>query len=292
VHGGPFANIAHGCNSVAATKLALHYADVVVTEAGFGFDLGGLKFLDLKCRQTGLWPDALVLVATLRALKMHGGAAVKAAEAPDMAALERGMVNLDHHIGVARGLGLNVVVAINSFANDPAEETAWLQAACAARGVPCAPCTAFADGGAGGEAIAEVVREALTQPTSPPVRLYDVAQPLDEKVLAIARQWGAGSVVWTAEAHKTARWIEKHGFGGLPVCLARVPGSVTDDPSVVGAPKGFEIHLRELRVSAGAGFIVGLTGELMTMPGLPKSPAALRVKVTPDGQIHGLMQGD
>jgi formate--tetrahydrofolate ligase len=292
VHGGPFANIAHGCNSVAATRLALHHADVTITEAGFGFDLGGLKFLDLKCRQASLWPDAVVLVATLRALKMHGGAPVKRAAEPDADALARGMANLDHHIGVARDLGLPVVVVINAFAGDAPAELAWLAAACAERGVACAPCASFTEGGEGALAIADAVQSALRGPKPTPAQLYAADQPIEEKVLAMARRWGAGSVEWLPEARRTADWLARAGFANLPICLARVPGSLTDDPSAVGAPTGFPIHLRELRVSAGAGFIVGLTGEVMTMPGLPKSPSALRMRVLADGSVQGLMQGD
>lgn len=291
VHGGPFANIAHGCNSLLATRMGLHHADVVVTEAGFGLDLGGEKFLDLKCRIGGHWPELVVVVATLRALKMHGGAPVASAGEPNRAALEAGFVNLAHHLDTVARFGLPAVVAINRFGNDPDDELQWLMDACEARGVFAAPCDGFAKGGEGALDLADIVTSTM-RPTSARY-LYELESPIAEKLRAVVRgAWGADDVVFTGSAPKDLAWLDQHGFGHLPVCLARAPGSITGDPARVGRPTGFTIAVREVRLSAGAGFVVGLTGDIMTMPGLPKVPAAARVTIGADGTVRGLMQGE
>jgi formate--tetrahydrofolate ligase len=274
IHGGPFANIAHGCNSLLATRLSLHHADVTVTEAGFGFDLGGLKFLDLKARQGGPWPDALVLVATLRALRMHGGAPVSRAGDPDVDALAKGFANLEHHLDLAASFGLPACVAINVFGGDTEAELRWLEHALAARGVTSARVTAFADGGAGGEALADVVLERLKGPTPQRRTLYDVTQPIPEKLNAIARCWGASGVELTPAATRQAAALATQGLADLPICVARAPSWLSGRAGDVGRPTGFTVEIRELRPSAGAGFIVALAGEISTMPGLPKVPAA------------------
>jgi len=292
VHGGPFANIAHGCSSVLGTRLAMHHADWVVTEAGFGFDLGAEKFLDIKCRSAGIWPSAAVIVATLRALKMHGGAPVASAGAPDAAALARGVENLEKHLETARTLGLSPVVAVNVFGNDPTDELAWLEAWCAERGVRAARCSGFAAGGAGALSLADAVMEAAEKPTSPRFVYADDA-PLAEKVRRIAQTvYGATDVDFAGSVLKQLDRFTRDGFGHLPVCMAKTQYSLSDDAKRLGRPKDFRVTVREVRLSAGAGFVVALLGEMLTMPGLPKEPAAFRVQVHPNGRVTGLMQGD
>jgi len=294
VHGGPFANIAHGCSSVISTRLGLHLADVVVTEAGFGFDLGGEKFLDLKCRSAGLWPDAVVLVATLRALASHGGADPKAPGGADPAALDRGLAHLERQLGSVAAFGLTPVVALNVFPNDTEAGLARVEAWCAERGVATGRSLGFAEGGAGAEALAEVVDGVLAEarPREPRF-LYPPDVPIPEKLAAVARAiYGADGVDFAEPARRSLRRIEREGYGELPVCIAKTHLSLSDNPAGGGMPTGFRVTVRELRLSAGAGFVVALMGDILTMPGLPKEPAALRVEVDSDGTIRGLMQGE
>ena len=296
VHAGPFANIAHGCNSVIATRLGLLTGDYCVTEAGFGFDLGGEKFLDIKCRAMGVWPRALVLVATLRALKMHGGAAVKSSSEPNAAALERGLDHLDKHLETGAFFGLPVVVAINVFPTDTAEEVALVEAAAAKRGVRVARCDGFAQGGEGALDLANAVIDAVdaTDAAPPPARyVYELDDAPREKIAKIARTiYGAKDVAFTPQAEQALKRATEIGGPTLPVCMAKTQLSLSDDPTRPGRPRDFTVTVREVRLSAGAGFVVPLTGEMMTMPGLPREPAALRVKLLPDGKIRGLMQND
>ncbi len=292
VHGGPFANIAHGCSSVLATRMGLAYADVVVTEAGFGFDLGGEKFFDIKCRQTGLWPDLVVLVATCRALKAHGGA--KDFTRRDDAALAAGLANLDHHLDSVKGFGVWAVVAINRFPTDASEELDAVIAHCAARGVKAAASTAFSDGGAGAEELAKVVVAQLDDsPARQPKFTYELTSSYAEKIDAIAQKiYGADGAIIAPAAKKVLDRLESEGTK-LPVCMAKTPLSLSDDPAMNAArPKGFRVTVREARLSAGAGFVVCLLGDVMTMPGLPKEPSAMRVRVEADGTVKGLMQND
>lgn len=296
VHAGPFGNIAHGCSSLLATRLALGLSDYVVTEAGFGFDLGGEKFLDIKCRLAGIWPRAVVLVATLRALKMHGGAPVKSAGEPNPAALERGVAHIEKHLETAAFFGLPVVVTLNVFPNDTADELAFVKSAIAQRGAPCIRCDGFARGGEGALELADAVASAVdaTDAAPPTPRyVYDLADPLREKVRKVATVvYGAKRVAFTAQADKDIKRIGELGHGELPICMAKTQLSLTDDPTQTGRPRDFTITVREVRLSAGAGFVVPLTGEMMTMPGLPREPAALKVKLLPNGRIRGLMQND
>ncbi|HVK71534.1 MAG TPA: formate--tetrahydrofolate ligase [Polyangium sp.] len=296
VHAGPFANIAHGCSSVLATRLGLLSGDYVITEAGFGFDLGGEKFLDIKCRTIGVFPRVLVLVATLRALKMHGGAPVKRAAEPDPRALELGLTHLDKHLDSAAFFGLPVVVSINVFPNDTQEELALVEAAMQRRGVRAVRCEGFMRGGEGALDLAEAVASAADATDSAPPAprfVYDLGEPLRDKITKIARTvYGAEGVTFTAAAERDARRIEELGHGGVPVCMAKTQLSLSDDPALVGRPTNFQVTVREIRLSAGAGFAVALTGDMMTMPGLPREPSALRVKLLPTGKIRGLMQND
>lgn len=288
IHGGPFANIAHGCNSMLATKTALHLADYVVTEAGFGADLGAEKFLDIKCRFGNLKPAAAVLVATLRALKMHGGKPKNELTESDPEAVRRGLPNLLRHLENLKKFGLPVVVALNKFPTDTAEELAVVEAACAEAGTPVAESEVFVKGGAGGVALAEKVLDAI-ETGSHYKPLYDTALSLKEKIETIAREiYGAGKISFDPAAEKALRHIEAMGYGNLPVCMAKTQMSFTDDPSRMGAPTGFTLHVREAKISAGAGFVVVLNGKIMTMPGLPKRPAAENIDVDEDGNISGL----
>jgi formate--tetrahydrofolate ligase len=296
VHAGPFGNIAHGCNSVLATRLGTLLGDYVVTEAGFGFDLGGEKFLDIKCRAMGVFPRMLVLVATLRALKMHGGAAVKVAGEPNAQALERGLTHLEKHLETAAFFGLPALVAVNAFPNDTQEELALVEKTLEKQGVRVVRCEGFARGGEGALDLAAAVAEIAdgTDAAPPPAKfVYELADPIKEKVQKVARTvYGAKDVAFTSAAEKDIKRIESMGYGELPVCMAKTQMSLTDDPTIPGRPTGFTVTVREVRLSAGAGFAVALTGEMMTMPGLPREPAALRVKLLPDGRIRGLMQND
>jgi len=296
VHCGPFGNIAHGCNSVLATRLAMQTGDYAITEAGFGFDLGGEKFLDIKCRQMGVWPRVLVLVATLRALKMHGGAPVKSAGDPDPVRLEAGVAHLEKHLETARFYGLAPVVAINVFPNDRPDELAIVEKAAARLGARFARSEGFSKGGEGALELARVVSEAAdATDASPPVARYsyELGESPEAKIEKVAKVvYGADGVVFNTKAQADLKRVRDLGASELPVCMAKTQLSLTDDPTVFGRPKGFTISVREVRVSAGAGFLVPLTGDMMTMPGLPKAPAAWNVRLLPDGTIKGLMQND
>ena len=295
VHGGPFANIAHGCSSVLSTKVALHHADIVVTEGGFGFDLGAEKFLDIKCRAAGVWPDAAVIVATLRALKFHGGVEPKSAGAPNSEALAKGLANLERHLETARFFGLRTVVAINAFDNDTDEELALVRERAAALGAEVALSRVFTKGGEGGMELAEAVARVLdAHPEKATPRFaYELSASYPEKMEAIARNvYGADGVDIESSAREALARFEADGYGGLPVCMAKTQLSVSDDPKKQGRPTGFRVTVREARLSAGAGFVVALLGDVMTMPGLPKVPAARNVRIEPDGTIRGLMQND
>ena len=289
VHGGPFANIAHGCNSVEATTTAMRLADYVVTEAGFGADLGAEKFLDIKCRATGLAPSAVVLVATVRALKYNGGVAKDALTEENLEALEAGMPNLLRHVSNIKGVwGLPVVVAINAFPTDTPAELALVEQRCNELGVNVALSEVWAKGGEGGRALAEEVLRLCDEPSDFHFA-YELDEPLAKKVEDIAtRVYHADGVDFAPKAARMLRQLEEQGFGGLPVCMAKTQYSFSDDPKRLGAPEGFHITVRDLRVSAGAGFVVALTGDIMTMPGLPRVPAAEKIDVTPDGRITGL----
>ena len=288
IHGGPFANIAHGCNSVLATRTALHLADYVVTEAGFGADLGAEKFLDIKCRFAGLKPDAAVLVATIRALKMNGGKAKNELTESDPEAVKRGLPNLLRHMHNLKKYGLPIVVALNMFPSDTEEEKKVAFEACKEAGVPVAESTVFADGGEGGLDLGEKVLAAIDQGSNYKP-LYDLDLSLKEKIETIAKEiYGADGVAFDGAAAKELAHIEEMGYGKMPVCIAKTPVSFSDDPSKLGAPSGFTLHVREVKVSAGAGFVVALTGKIMTMPGLPRRPAAERIDVDDEGNITGL----
>ncbi|MCH3959266.1 MAG: formate--tetrahydrofolate ligase [Selenomonas sp.] len=288
IHGGPFANIAHGCNSVMATKFALKFADYVVTEAGFGADLGAEKFLDIKCRFAGIHPDAVVIVATVRALKMHGGLDKKELDHVDMAALEKGLANLTKHIENIQKFGLPAVVAVNAFPTDTKEELDFVEQKCNELGAEVALSEVWAKGGEGGLKLAEKVDEAFRKPNHFRF-MYETEQSVPEKIGAVAREiYGADGVDFTAAAKKQLKEIEELGFDKMPVCMAKTQYSLSDDAAKLGRPTGFRITVRELRVSAGAGFIVALTGNILTMPGLPKHPAAENMDIDKDGRIVGL----
>ena len=289
VHGGPFANIAHGCNSVEATKTALRLADYVITEAGFGADLGAEKFLDIKCRKSGLFPNAVVLVATVRALKYNGGVPKAELGSENLAALEAGLPNLLRHVDNLKGIyGLPVVVAINAFPTDTASELELIEKACKAHGVDVALSEVWAKGGKGGQSLAEAVLR-LCERSPEPKYAYDLGESLEQKMASIATKiYHAEGVDLTPAAAKQIQQLEGLGFGELPVCMAKTQYSFSDDPSRLGAPEHFRITVREVRVSAGAGFVVCLTGNIMTMPGLPKKPAAENIDVREDGRIVGL----
>ena len=288
VHGGPFANIAHGCNSVLATKLSLSLADYTITEAGFGADLGAEKFLDIKCRYAGIAPSACVLVATVRALKSHGGVAKADLNQPNLEAVKAGASNLIRHIdNLKNGFGLPVVVAINAFPTDTAEEQAYVEQVCAEQGVPCVLSEVFAKGGEGGKALAEKVLEILED--RPIQYTYPLEMPLKDKINAIATKiYRADGVNYSAAASKTLAELTEMGYGNLPVCIAKTQYSFSDNAKLTGAPTGFTMEVREVRLAAGAGFVVVICGNIMTMPGLPKKPAAVNIDVDADGKITGL----
>ncbi len=288
IHGGPFANIAHGCNSVMATRFALKFADYTITEAGFGADLGAEKFLDIKCRFAGLKPDAVVIVATVRALKMHGGLDKKELAKIDMEALEKGLANLTKHIENIHKFGLPAVVAINAFPTDTKEELDFVEAKCKALGADVALSEVWAKGGAGGIELAEKV-EAAMQKNNNFHFMYDVNQSIPEKITTIAKEiYGADGVNFTKAAQKQLKEIEDLGYDKMPICMAKTQYSFSDDATKLGRPTGFTITVRELRLSAGAGFIVALTGNVLTMPGLPKHPAAENMDIDNNGKITGL----
>ena len=289
IHGGPFANIAHGCNSVMATRMAMRLADYAVTEAGFGADLGAEKFLDIKCRLAELTPSAVVVVATVRALKNHGGVPKAELNTENLEALERGLPNLLQHVeNITQVFGLPCVVAINAFPTDTPAELQLVEERCRALGVRVALSEVWAKGGAGGEALAQEVIRLCEQPNHFQFA-YDTAESIEEKLNDIARKiYHADGAVLTPAARKQARELEDLGFGGLPVCMAKTQYSFSDDATLLGAPKGFTITVRNLKVSAGAGFLVALTGDIMTMPGLPKVPSAEKIDVDETGRITGL----
>ena len=291
VHGGPFANIAHGCNSVTATRMALRLADYAVTEAGFGADLGAEKFLDIKCRLAGLRPDAVVIVATVRALKHHGGAAKADLNTENPEALERGLPNLLHHVNTIRNtFHLPCVVAVNAFPTDTAAELQLVETRCRELGVNAVRSEVWAKGGAGGTALAEEVVRLCDGPRQEAFTFaYPDSASLTDKLNAIVqRVYGGAQAVLTPAAGQQAQQLERLGFGSLPVCMAKTQYSLSDDPALLGAPKDFTVTVRNLKVSAGAGFLVALTGDIMTMPGLPRVPAAEQIDVDEDGRITGL----
>ncbi|MBO7338735.1 MAG: formate--tetrahydrofolate ligase [Lachnospiraceae bacterium] len=289
VHGGPFANIAHGCNSVRATKAALKMADYVITEAGFGADLGAEKFFDVKCRMTGLKPDAVVLVATIRALKYNGGVPKAELSAENMDALKKGIVNLEKHIENLQKYDVPVVVTLNSFVTDTEAETAYVKEFCESRSCEFALSEVWAKGGEGGIALAEKVLKTLGEKESHFHPLYPDELSLTQKIETIAKEiYGAGSVKYAPAAVKQLKKLEELGFGKMPVCMAKTQYSLSDDPTLLGRPDGFEMNVREAYVSAGAGFVVVLTGAVMTMPGLSKTPAAYNIDVNEEGKITGL----
>jgi len=290
IHGGPFANIAHGCNSVTATKLSLKLADYVVTEAGFGADLGAEKFLDIKCRMADLHPSAVVLVATVRALKSHGGVAKPDLNKPNVEAVRKGAANLERHIdNIKNGFGLPVCVAINAFPTDTPEEMAVIEEVCAKAGVKCALSEVFAKGGEGGKALAETVLSIMPEAPQPIQYTYDLGASLPEKIEAVAKKiYRADGVTYTPAAKKMLDDLAAMGYGELPVCIAKTQYSFSDNAKLTGAPTGFKMNVREVRLSAGAGFVVVICGSIMTMPGLPKHPAAMDINVDAEGRITGL----
>ena len=290
IHGGPFANIAHGCNSVTATKLSLKLADYVVTEAGFGADLGAEKFLDIKCRMADLHPSAVVLVATVRALKSHGGVTKPDLNKPNVEAVRKGAANLERHIdNIKNGFGLPVCVAINAFPTDTPEEMAVIEEVCAKAGVKCALSEVFAKGGEGGKALAETVLSIIPEAPQPIQYTYDLGASLPEKIEAVAKKiYRADGVTYTPAAKKMLDDLAAMGYGELPVCIAKTQYSFSDNAKLTGAPTGFKMNVREVRLSAGAGFVVVICGSIMTMPGLPKHPAAMDIDVDAEGRITGL----
>ena len=289
IHGGPFANIAHGCNSVMATQTGLKLADYTITEAGFGADLGAEKFFDIKCRYAGLKPDATVIVATVRALKMHGGVPKTELQTPNVEAVKKGLVNLEKHIENVKKFGVPCVVAINIFAQDTAEELEAVREHCAKHGVNVALSDVFAKGGEGGIDLAKEVIALADSGESKFAPIYPLDMSLKGKIETIAKEiYGADGVNYTKEAEKALKEFEELGYGNLPICMAKTQYSFSDDPALLGRPSGFKITIRNCRIAAGAGFIVVLTGDVMTMPGLPKVPAAEKIDVTDDGVISGL----
>lgn len=289
IHGGPFANIAHGCNSVMATQTGMKLADYTITEAGFGADLGAEKFFDIKCRYAGLKPDATVIVATVRALKMHGGVPKTELKTPNVEAVKKGLVNLEKHIENVKKFGVPCVVAINIFAQDTAEELEAVREHCAKHGVNVALSDVFAKGGEGGIDLAKEVIALADSGESKFAPIYPLDMSLKGKIETIAKEiYGADGVNYTKEADKALKEFEELGYGNLPICMAKTQYSFSDDPALLGRPSGFKITIRNCRIAAGAGFIVVLTGDVMTMPGLPKVPAAEKIDVTDDGVISGL----
>ncbi len=289
IHGGPFANIAHGCNSVMATKTGMKLADYTITEAGFGADLGAEKFFDIKCRYAGLKPDAAVIVATVRALKMHGGVPKTELTTPNVEAVKAGLVNLEKHIENVKKFGVPCVVAINIFAQDTAEELEAVRAHCAKHGVNVALSDVFAKGGEGGIELAKEVIALADSGKSDFHPIYELDIPLKAKIETIAKEiYGADGVNYSKDAEKSLKEFEALGYGNLPVCMAKTQYSFSDDPTLLGRPSGFTITIKSCRIAAGAGFVVVLTGDVMTMPGLPKVPAAEKIDVSDEGVISGL----
>ena len=289
IHGGPFANIAHGCNSVMATKTCMKLADYTITEAGFGADLGAEKFFDIKCRYAGLKPDAVVIVATVRALKMHGGVPKTELKTPNVEAVKAGLCNLEKHIENVKKFGVPAVVAINIFAQDTAEELEAVREHCAKHGVNVALSDVFAKGGEGGIELAKEVVALAESGKANFKPIYELDMPLKEKIETIAKEiYGADGVNYTKEADKALKEFEALGYGNLPVCMAKTQYSFSDDQTLLGRPSGFTITIKNCRIAAGAGFVVVLTGDIMTMPGLPKVPAAEKIDVSDEGVISGL----
>jgi formate--tetrahydrofolate ligase len=289
VHAGPFANIAHGCNSLIATRTALGVADLVLTEAGFGSDLGAEKFFHIKCRAGGLDPQAAILVASVRALKLNGGAHAKSLAAEDLAALDRGLINLTRHIAILQQFGVPVVVAVNRFPSDSPAELDRVLAHAASQGVRAAVSDVFTHGGAGGEAVANALLEVLAGPAPTWTPLYDVSRPIAEKLETIVqRVYGGAGIALSPKAARSIEWLEANGIGQTPVCIAKTQYSFSADPTLLGAPSGFTVPISDVTPSAGAGFVVALAGDIMTMPGLPANPAATRMRLDTDGRIHGL----
>ena len=289
VHAGPFGNIAHGCNSILATRAALAVGDVVVTEAGFGSDLGAEKFFDIKCRFGGITPEAAVLVATIRALKMNGGAKKTELATEDLKALRAGVVNLEHHIANVRQFGMELVVAINRFGTDTDAEIAIVREAAEKAGARVALCEVFAKGGAGGEALAREVLDILKGGKSKYAPLYDAAKPIKEKIDTIVKKvYGGEGADYSAKAERAIAYLESIGLGNTPICMAKTQYSLSDDATKLGRPSGFRVTVNDVYPVAGAGFVVAQCGEIMTMPGLPKAPAAERMAILPDGAITGL----
>jgi len=289
VHGGPFGNIAHGCNSIIATRMGLAWSDYVVTEAGFGFDLGAEKFFDIKCRVAGLWPNAVVLVVTLRALRVHGGASADEAAQPHPVALRNGIANLEKHIESVRLFGFDPIVAINVRADDPPGELSYLDVELQARGMTTVRADVYGQGGVGAERLAAAVLEACERKKPDPRYVYALDDSVEEKILRVARDiYGARGVEYTVSARRDLGEIRKLGYDKLPICIAKTQTSLSDDARVVGRPSDFAITVREVRTAAGAGFLVPITGEILTMPGLPRDPAAARIDLAADGTIMGL----
>lgn len=290
IHGGPFANIAQGCNSVLATKMAMSCADYAITEAGFAFDLGGEKFFDIKCRTAGFAPDAIVIVATVRALKMHGGRSQKELTEPDVPAVERGLENLAAHIDSAKKFARPIVVAINRFPTDTEEEFAAVKKFCAAQGVDCAVADVFAQGGDGAKELAQLVADACDRPSPEFKPLYALDVPVEEKLNVIAREiYGADGVSVSAKAKKKLEMLEHAGASKLMICMAKTQNSISDDPAKLGRPRGFTVSVRDFEIAAGAGFLVALTGDIMRMPALPKVPCAETIDLDADGNITGML---
>lgn len=289
IHGGPFANIAHGCNSVIATKAALKMADYAITEAGFGADLGAEKFLDIKCRKAGISPDAVVLVATIRALKYNGYVAKEDLSTPNLEALKKGSVNLVKHIENIKKFGLPVVVAINAFTADTEEEINYIKELCASLGVKVTLSNVWAKGGEGATELASILIDLIENEEKKFDFIYDAASPIKDKIETIAKEiYGAATVNFSASVNNKIKKLTDLGFDKLPICMAKNQYSLSDNPKLLGRPENFDITIRDIYVSAGAGFVVCLTGDIMTMPGLPKEPAAYRIDINEDGQIVGL----
>lgn len=289
IHGGPFANIAQGTNSVLATSMGLSLSDYVVTEAGFGADLGAEKFLNIKCQSAGLAPEAVVIVATIRALKYHGGVDLKSLKEPNPEAVQKGLVNLEKHLENIQQFGIQPVVAINEFTGDTAAEISVVQQGCAAKGVQAVVAKVWAEGGKGAENLARAVVNSIESGKNKFKPLYDWATPVEEKISTIAMKiYGAASVEYSGTARRDLRRIDKLGLNGLPVCMAKTQKSLSDDPKKIGRPTGFTITVREIEIAAGAGFLIPITGDMMRMPGLPATPSAELIDIDEDGQISGL----
>lgn len=289
LHGGPFANIAHGCNSVLATRMAMKYSDYAVTECGFAFDLGAEKFLHIKCRQAGLAPDAIVIVATARALKMHGGISLDNLSTINTNALEKGLENLDAHLDAAALFNKPVVVAINKFSNDNDAELSVIQQFCKKRNIPCAVADIFAQGGQGGVELAQLVVKASNQASPPLAPLYENSEPVVDKISAIAKNiYGANGIELTKAAQKKLALFEKCKLTNLPICMAKTQTSLSDTPNLLGRPKDFTVTVRDFEIANGAGFLVALCGEIMRMPALPKTPNAMKIDIDQEGKITGI----